>query len=56
MQATHPFAKEEKRSDLGHRVLLFSQMTLMLDLVEEFLELRGFSFVRLDGTTKTNDR
>ena len=40
----------------GHRVLLFSQMTQMLDLIEDFLENKGFMFVRLDGSTKTNDR
>lgn len=40
----------------GHRVLLFSQMTHMLDLIEEFLELKGFTYVRLDGSTKTQER
>lgn len=35
----------------GHRVLLFSQFTSMLDLLEDYCELREFPFVRLDGET-----
>ena len=33
----------------GHRVLLFSQFTKVLDLMEDFFEARAFSFERLDG-------
>jgi len=33
----------------GHRVLLFSQFTSMLDILEDFCQLRGFEYVRLDG-------
>eukprot|EP00884_Botryococcus_braunii_P017901 jgi/Botrbrau1/4795/Bobra.0325s0017.1 len=40
----------------GHRVLLFSQMTRALDVIQDFLAFRNFSFLRLDGTTKTEDR
>ncbi|KAK9834176.1 hypothetical protein WJX81_005712 [Elliptochloris bilobata] len=40
----------------GHRVLLFSQMTRALDVVEDFLDLRGLPCLRLDGTTKAADR
>jgi len=40
----------------GHRVLLFSQMTTMLDLLEEHLMNRGWKYQRLDGSTKTTDR
>ncbi|KAK9808778.1 hypothetical protein WJX72_003449 [[Myrmecia] bisecta] len=40
----------------GHRVLLFSQMTRVLDIIQDFLALRGFSYLRLDGSTKTDDR
>ncbi|GAB5030226.1 chd3-type chromatin-remodeling factor pickle-like [Nannochloropsis oceanica] len=40
----------------GHRVLLFSQMTTMLDLLEEHLMNRGWRYQRLDGSTKTSDR
>eukprot|EP01038_Epipyxis_sp_PR26KG_P004667 gene4667-6556_t len=35
----------------GHRVLLFSQFTSMLDILEDYCELRDYSFVRLDGET-----
>ncbi|EFJ49946.1 hypothetical protein VOLCADRAFT_43161, partial [Volvox carteri f. nagariensis] len=45
-----------KLAATGHRVLLFSQMTRALDLVEEFLELRGLPYLRLDGSTRTEDR
>ena len=36
----------------GHRVLLFSQMTRALDVVEDFLDLRGLPCLRLDGACK----
>ncbi|XP_060867780.1 lymphoid-specific helicase-like isoform X3 [Metopolophium dirhodum] len=35
---------------LGHKVLLFSTMTQLMDVIEEFLMFRKFSFTRLDGT------
>jgi superfamily II DNA or RNA helicase len=38
--------------DGGHRVLVFSQFTSMLDLIERALEADGISFCRLDGSTK----
>lgn len=40
----------------GHRVLIFSQMVRMLDLLAEYLVLRGWSFQRLDGSTPTEAR
>ncbi|KAH9499746.1 hypothetical protein Btru_077717 [Bulinus truncatus] len=40
----------------GHRVLLFSQMTRMLDLIEDFCHLRGYKYCRLDGSTNIDDR
>ena len=33
----------------GHRVLIFSQMTKMLDILEDFLEGEGFKYERIDG-------
>ena len=33
----------------GHRVLVFSQMTKMLDLLEDFLENEGYKYERIDG-------
>ncbi|CAG2177919.1 unnamed protein product [Oppiella nova] len=40
----------------GKRVLLFSQFTMMLDIIEEFMKLRFYHYLRLDGTTKVADR
>ncbi|CAG7835308.1 unnamed protein product [Allacma fusca] len=34
----------------GHRVLIFSQMTSMLDILEEFLAALGHSYERIDGS------
>ncbi|XP_019557394.3 chromodomain-helicase-DNA-binding protein Mi-2 homolog [Aedes albopictus] len=33
----------------GHRVLIFSQMTKMLDILEDFLEGFGYKYERIDG-------
>jgi len=38
------------------RVLIFSQMTRMLDILEDFCFLRGFEYCRIDGQTTTEDR
>ena len=35
----------------GHKVLIFSQFTMMLDMLEEFCDARGFAHLRLDGST-----
>ena len=40
----------------GHRVLMFFQMTAIMDIMEDFLRYRGISYLRLDGTTKSEDR
>ena len=40
----------------GHRVLLYFQMTRMMDLMEEYLTYRNFKYLRLDGSTKLEDR
>jgi chromatin-remodeling ATPase INO80 len=40
----------------GHRVLLYFQMTKMIDLVEEYLTYRKYKYCRLDGSTKLEDR
>ncbi|EKD15753.1 uncharacterized protein L3040_003110 [Drepanopeziza brunnea f. sp. 'multigermtubi'] len=34
----------------NHRVLIFSQMVRMLDILGDYLQLRGYQFQRLDGT------
>lgn len=35
----------------GHRVLLFTQMTRILDLMEDYLVMRRFPYCRIDGNT-----
>ena len=40
----------------GHRVLIFSQMTMMLDLLEDFLEGEGYFYERIDGKVMGTDR
>jgi len=44
-------ALEEAASD-GHKALVFSQWTSLLDLVEPHLRAAGVRFTRLDGSTK----
>ncbi|XP_050430386.1 helicase domino isoform X2 [Adelges cooleyi] len=39
-----------------HRVLIFTQMTKMLDVLEAFLNYHGYIYLRLDGTTKVETR
>jgi len=34
----------------GHRVLIFSQMVIMLDILQDYCRLRGFQCQRLDGS------
>ncbi|CAK9812257.1 SWI/SNF-related matrix-associated actin-dependent regulator of chromatin subfamily A containing DEAD/H box 1 homolog [Anthophora quadrimaculata] len=46
-----PKLKEE-----GHRVLIFSQFTMILDILEEYLTIRGQTYLRLDGSTPVTDR
>uniref|UniRef100_A0A669B657 Chromodomain helicase DNA binding protein 3 n=1 Tax=Oreochromis niloticus TaxID=8128 RepID=A0A669B657_ORENI len=38
-----------KLKEQGHRVLVFSQMTKMLDLLEDFLDCEGYKYERIDG-------
>ncbi|CAG8436971.1 6239_t:CDS:10 [Funneliformis caledonium] len=40
----------------NHRVLIFFQMTAIMTIMEDFLNWRGFRYLRLDGTTKAEDR
>ncbi|KAF0757522.1 lymphoid-specific helicase-like [Aphis craccivora] len=41
---------------LGHKVLLFSTMTQLLDLIEEFLIFRSYEYARLDGAMNIQTR
>jgi SNF2 family DNA or RNA helicase len=39
-----------------HRVLIFTQMTRMLDILENFLNYHGYKYLRLDGSTSIEQR
>mmetsp|Transcript_5974 Transcript_5974/g.7271 ORF Transcript_5974/g.7271 Transcript_5974/m.7271 type:complete len:1368 (+) Transcript_5974:115-4218(+) len=39
-----------------HRVLIYFQMTKMMDLMEEYLTYRQHKYIRLDGSSKLDDR
>ncbi|KAK1297027.1 putative chromatin-remodeling complex ATPase chain [Acorus calamus] len=41
---------------LGHRVLIFSQWTSMLDILEWAMDVLGFTYRRLDGSTQVTER
>jgi superfamily II DNA or RNA helicase len=45
---------EEAAAD-GHKALVFSQWTSLLDLVEPVLEREGLGFTRLDGSTRDRE-
>ncbi|KAI8076515.1 SNF2 family N-terminal domain-containing protein [Gilbertella persicaria] len=45
-----------KLQQTGHRVLIFFQMTQVMSIMEDFLSYKGFSYLRLDGSTKADDR
>lgn len=40
----------------GHRVLIFSQMVKMLDILGDYMEYRGYAYQRLDGTIAAGPR
>eukprot|EP01135_Chromosphaera_perkinsii_P007631 Nk52_evm87s914 gene=Nk52_evmTU87s914 len=40
----------------GHRVLIYSQMTKMIDLLEDYMNLRRHKYMRLDGSSKISER
>ena len=35
----------------GDRVLIFSQMTRLLDILEDYMRLKGYGYCRIDGST-----
>ena len=39
-----------------HKVLVYFQMTRMMDLMEEYLIYRQYKYLRLDGSSKLEDR
>ncbi|AAQ15639.1 transcription activator, putative [Trypanosoma brucei gambiense DAL972] len=49
----HRLRRDEKE---GHKVLIFSQFTSMLDILEDYCSMRGFKVCRIDGSTSGYDR
>lgn len=45
-----------KLKERGSRVLIFSQMTRLLDILEDYLLYRGHKYCRIDGNTMGEDR
>ncbi|XP_053086546.1 probable global transcription activator SNF2L1 isoform X2 [Pangasianodon hypophthalmus] len=45
-----------KLHEQGSRVLIFSQMTRVLDILEDYCMWRGYEYCRLDGNTPHEDR
>eukprot|EP00049_Salpingoeca_infusionum_P011922 m.210798 g.210798 ORF g.210798 m.210798 type:complete len:1151 (-) comp15053_c0_seq1:31-3483(-) len=54
LQTLQPLLREKQAG--GHRVLIFTQMTRMLDILEQFLSGEGYRFLRLDGSTPVVER
>ena len=40
----------------GDRVLIFSQMTRMLDILEDYVRLKDYDYCRIDGSSKADER
>lgn len=40
----------------NHRILIFFQMTQIMDIMEDFMRMRGVQYLRLDGGTKADER
>ena len=41
----------KRMQELGHRVLLFTQMTRLLDIFEDYMVMRQYKYCRIDGNT-----
>lgn len=46
----------KKLKETGHRVLIFSQMVRMLDIMQDYLSGRGYTYQRLDGSMSRASR
>eukprot|EP01117_Protostelium_nocturnum_P001824 TRINITY_DN122_c0_g1_i4.p1 TRINITY_DN122_c0_g1~~TRINITY_DN122_c0_g1_i4.p1 ORF type:complete len:1325 (+),score=435.07 TRINITY_DN122_c0_g1_i4:289-4263(+) len=54
MQVLDRLLSQLKRE--GHRVLIYSQMTKMMNILEDFMAFRKYKYFRLDGSSKLEDR
>lgn len=43
-------------SEKYHKVLIFSQMTMVLDILEDYCNYRTYKYCRIDGSTDMNSR
>lgn len=46
----------KRLKERGSRVLIFTQMTRILDILEDFMVMRGYKYCRIDGNTVHEDR
>lgn len=46
----------KRLKELGSRVLIFTQMTRVLDIMEDFCRMRQYEYCRIDGQTSFEDR
>ncbi|GLC46024.1 hypothetical protein PLESTB_001026800 [Pleodorina starrii] len=46
----------DRLQERGHRVVLFSQFNIMLDIIEDYLSTKGLNYRRLDGSTNRIQR
>ncbi|KAL9653103.1 hypothetical protein ABK040_006321 [Willaertia magna] len=46
----------KKLKEGGHKVLIFSQMVQVLNILEDYMRYKGYSYVRLDGTIRGTQR
>jgi len=46
----------KRLKEQGSRVLIFTQMTRVLDILEDFMFMRGYKYCRIDGNTTHEDR
>lgn len=46
----------KRLKERGSRVLIFTQMTRVLDILEDYMVMRGYKYCRIDGNTTYEDR
>ena len=40
----------------GHRILMFTQMTAVMTILEDYFQYRGYPCLRIDGSTPAEER
>lgn len=40
----------------GHKILIFSQLAIMLNIIQDYMNLKGIRFVRIDGNVRGDER